>query len=224
MSRHERHEGHWHEWSIAEPVAEKGDKPRRLFVRLDNGGLIELTSAEVTSKSDLARELEDGDKTTIWLGYDASRFVAQVMPKVVAVKDAFFQDSTPPPPAPEAVNHPRHYNVHPSGVEAIEVMELLPTNRALAVKHLWRCGKKEIAPHLEDLRKALWYLKRELETHDRRPNFVLDERHIPLFHKVIDTSEALLSSVLMDVISAEVEVHLPLAVLRVENAIEELES
>lgn len=62
--------------------------------------------------------------------------------------------------APDAVNHPRHYNSHPSGVECITVAEHMGFNLGNAMKYIWRSDDKG-AP-LEDLRKARWYLDREI--------------------------------------------------------------
>lgn len=59
------------------------------------------------------------------------------------------------------VNHPGHYNWHPSGVEAIEIIEAFPYNVAAAMKYLWRHQHKGCRE--EDLRKALWHVQRELE-------------------------------------------------------------
>lgn len=64
-------------------------------------------------------------------------------------------------PTPERVNHPRHYNAHPSGVECITVVEHMSFNVGNAVKYLWRADHKG-AP-LEDLKKAAWYIQREIE-------------------------------------------------------------
>ena len=61
----------------------------------------------------------------------------------------------------EWVNHPDHYNNNPSGVEAIEVIEHMSFNLGNAVKYIWRAGDK--GKFLEDLRKAAWYLNREIE-------------------------------------------------------------
>lgn len=58
----------------------------------------------------------------------------------------------------EQVNHPAHYNAHPSGIEAIEVCEGVSFNLGSAIKYLWRAGLKGSAE--TDLRKALWYLRR----------------------------------------------------------------
>ena len=60
----------------------------------------------------------------------------------------------------DVVNHPTHYNSHPSGVECIDVVEWMPFNIGSAIKYLWRCGKKGSA--LEDLRKAAWLIQREI--------------------------------------------------------------
>lgn len=62
-------------------------------------------------------------------------------------------------PVDDSVNHPRHYNVHPSGTECIDIAELLSFNLGNCLKYCWRAGEK--ADAAEDLRKALWYLDRE---------------------------------------------------------------
>lgn len=59
----------------------------------------------------------------------------------------------------QAVHHPKHYNSHPSGVEAIEVVEHFSFNLGNAAKYLWRAGLK--GKRQEDLAKALWYVERE---------------------------------------------------------------
>lgn len=59
----------------------------------------------------------------------------------------------------DAVNHPAHYNAHPSGVECIDVVEHMPFNVGSAIKYLWRAGLKGDA--VEDLEKAAWYASRE---------------------------------------------------------------
>jgi hypothetical protein len=58
------------------------------------------------------------------------------------------------------VNHPKHYNSHPSGVECITVAEHMSFNIGNAIKYLWRADHKN---GLEDLRKAAWYVNREIE-------------------------------------------------------------
>lgn len=62
--------------------------------------------------------------------------------------------------ATEMINHPPHYTGHPSGVECIEVAELLPFTLGNAFKYVFRHRGKG---GLEDLRKARWYLQRDWE-------------------------------------------------------------
>jgi hypothetical protein len=69
---------------------------------------------------------------------------------------------TPTSPSPSsAVDHPHHYNAHPSGVECIDVVEWMPFNIGNAIKYVWRCDHK--GKDIEDLEKAVWYLNREIE-------------------------------------------------------------
>ncbi len=65
------------------------------------------------------------------------------------------------PPKGEAVDHPSHYNSHPSGVECITVVEHLTFNVGNAIKYLWRAGLKGAL--VEDLKKARWYIDREIQ-------------------------------------------------------------
>lgn len=61
----------------------------------------------------------------------------------------------------DAVEHPKHYTSHPSGVECITIVEHFPFNIGAAIKYLWRCGQKGDA--VEDLEKARWMITREIE-------------------------------------------------------------
>lgn len=63
----------------------------------------------------------------------------------------------------DSVNHPNHYTSHPSGVECIQVTEHMNFCIGNAMKYLWRAGLKANASHLEDLKKARWYLDREIK-------------------------------------------------------------
>ena len=66
----------------------------------------------------------------------------------------------------ENVNHPTHYGGEDNPYEAIKVIEAwdLGFNLGNVVKYLSRAGKK--GNTLEDLRKAAWYLNREIENQD----------------------------------------------------------
>lgn len=60
----------------------------------------------------------------------------------------------------DAVDHPDHYNSHPSGVECIQIAEHYGFCIGNAIKYLWRAGLKGDA--VEDLKKARWYIEREI--------------------------------------------------------------
>lgn len=63
---------------------------------------------------------------------------------------------------PEMVNHPPHYNGHPKGIEAIDVIEDNPfMNLGNAMKYLWRVSWGSKGHDDEDLAKAIWYIERE---------------------------------------------------------------
>lgn len=67
-------------------------------------------------------------------------------------------------PQHDPVNHPSHYTKHPSGIECIQVTEHMNFNLGNAVKYIWRCHDKN---GIEDLEKAIWYIKREIERLNR---------------------------------------------------------
>lgn len=63
----------------------------------------------------------------------------------------------------DAVNHPQHYGGADNTYEAIKVIEAWGLGFCLGntVKYISRAGKKGSA--LEDLKKARWYLEREIK-------------------------------------------------------------
>jgi hypothetical protein len=65
-------------------------------------------------------------------------------------------------PQHDPVNRPAHYTQHPSGVECIQVTEHYNFNLGNAIKYVWRAGLKSDSP-IEDLRKARWYIDREIQ-------------------------------------------------------------
>jgi len=67
---------------------------------------------------------------------------------------------------PDLVNHPPHYTQHPSGVECIQITEHMGFNLGNVVKYAWRCDLKHDA--IEDLKKARFYLEREIEKREKQ--------------------------------------------------------
>lgn len=60
----------------------------------------------------------------------------------------------------DVINSPAHYTSYP--VEVIELTEHMNFCRGNAVKYVARAGLKDPAKEVEDLRKAIWYLEREI--------------------------------------------------------------
>jgi hypothetical protein len=79
----------------------------------------------------------------------------------------------PSTPSGDAINHPSHYNQ--GKIEVIEFIEdkNLGFHLGNAVKYISRAGKKDPAKEIEDLKKAVWYVERQIELISggtRRPN------------------------------------------------------
>lgn len=69
----------------------------------------------------------------------------------------------PATPAPhDPVRHPAHYTSRVPGIECIQVTEHFDFNRGNAIKYIWRAGEKDPKREIEDLRKAAWYINREI--------------------------------------------------------------
>ena len=64
-------------------------------------------------------------------------------------------------PVPDPVNHPKHYVSHPSGVEAIQITQYENFCIGSVFKYLLR--RKYKGKELQDLKKARWYLNKEIE-------------------------------------------------------------
>lgn len=65
----------------------------------------------------------------------------------------------------DMVNHPKHYGGADDMYEAIKVIDAwkLNFNLGSAVKYICRAGRKDSSKHIEDLEKAAFYLKHEIE-------------------------------------------------------------
>lgn len=63
----------------------------------------------------------------------------------------------------DLVNHPPHYKV--GGIETIDFIEAKQLGYRLGnvIKYIVRAGHKSAETRKQDLEKAMWYLKREIE-------------------------------------------------------------
>lgn len=64
-------------------------------------------------------------------------------------------------PQNDVVDHPAHYTQY-KGVEVIQLTEQMNFNRGNAVKYIARAGLKDPSKEIEDLKKAAWYIEREI--------------------------------------------------------------
>lgn len=63
----------------------------------------------------------------------------------------------------DQVNHPQHYTTDPSGVECLQITRHRNFNIGNAIKYLWRAGLKDESKHVEDLKKAIFYIQDEIK-------------------------------------------------------------
>ena len=70
----------------------------------------------------------------------------------------------------DSVNHPSHYT--DGKIEVMDFVEDKQLNfaRGNVIKYVSRAGKKDPNKELEDLNKAMWYLKREIERLKKKNN------------------------------------------------------
>ena len=79
----------------------------------------------------------------------------------------------------DAVNHPKHYTSHPSGVECIEITRHYNFDIGNAIKYLWRAGLKkeqglsDVEKEIEDCKKAIWYINDHIR-HLKTPKFTVN--------------------------------------------------
>lgn len=79
----------------------------------------------------------------------------------------------------DAVNHPKHYTSHPSGVECIEITRHYTFDIGNAIKYLWRAGLKkeqglsDVEKEIEDCKKAIWYINDHIK-HLKNPEFTVN--------------------------------------------------
>lgn len=112
----------------------------------------------------------------------------------------------------DPVERPKHYNVHPSGIECIELAELFPFCLGNTIKYCWRMGlKAERATDLQDLGKAEWYLKRQIEynrLHEdsvgiAQPAKALQDARVALVERIVAHHPEHIQDVLRALVNAE---------------------
>ena len=70
------------------------------------------------------------------------------------------------PKIKDMINHPAHYNKHPSGIECKDVIEHFSYHLGCAVKYIWRCDEKGLP--IQDLKKAMKSIQFEIDMRERK--------------------------------------------------------
>ncbi|SKU46805.1 Protein of unknwon function (DUF3310) [Mycobacteroides abscessus subsp. abscessus] len=82
----------------------------------------------------------------------------------------------------DAIN-PSHYkDGYSNGAEVIDITENLNFNRGNAVKYIARAGKKDPTTEIQDLRKAKWYVDREIARVECKQGIVTRELNVHVFN------------------------------------------
>lgn len=61
------------------------------------------------------------------------------------------------------VNSPKHYTSHPSGIECIQITQHHDFCVGNAIKYLWRAGLKNEDAEIQDLEKAIFYIRHKIK-------------------------------------------------------------
>ena len=64
---------------------------------------------------------------------------------------------------PDPVNHPSHYNSHPSGIECKTITGHAMHHIGAAIEYLWRVEWGDKGDEIQDLRKAIRNIEFEIE-------------------------------------------------------------
>ena len=75
----------------------------------------------------------------------------------------------------DVVNNPEHYRKHPSGVECVTITEHMGFCLGNVIKYVWRADLKG---GIEDLKKARWYIDREIKRREAELNDKSSEHKI----------------------------------------------
>lgn len=115
--------------------------------------------AEIIGKSQSQVGQFAGENPVKNIGNKIAREIEQAFNKPEGWLDTADADTTT---AADPVACPAHYTSDPSGVECIDITRHRNFNIGNAFKYLWRAGLKDTATHIQDLKKAAWYIQDEI--------------------------------------------------------------
>ena len=98
--------------------------------------------------------------------FDKSKYEYEIDDDTITIKervDRFKSSNTCITENSDNVSHPPHYaNGWSNGAEVIDLTEHLSFCAGNVVKYVCRAGRKDPGKRIEDLKKARWYLDREI--------------------------------------------------------------
>lgn len=127
--------------------------PRRNYGNCDcKEGLREYLEQDIEANES---DLKDTDVESITIG-QALQSICDIPPQIKIDSDKIKE-------VEDVVNHPSHYT--DGNIEVMDFIEDKQLNfaRGNVIKYVSRAGKKDPNKELEDLKKSMWYLNREIE-------------------------------------------------------------
>lgn len=130
-------------WYWSENVLELIEKNDNMNTKIEEGNKV--------NESDL----KDTDVESITIG-QALQSIYDMPPRIKINSDKIKE-------VEDVVNHPSHYT--DGNIEVMDFIEDKQLNfaRGNVIKYVSRAGKKDPNKELEDLKKSMWYLNREIE-------------------------------------------------------------
>ena len=130
-------------------------------------GVNELNEAITESKimiAEIAKERDDKDEEIRVLNLELHKYKNDIK---MVIEDrqkleCLLSDIANEVEKESAVEHPKHYN-NIAGIECLDVVEHFNFNRGNAIKYVWRAGEKSKEKEVEDLKKAIFYIEREVK-------------------------------------------------------------
>lgn len=137
----------------------EGDKVEYYWISSWQPGVILEVDLEDSAAPYLIAD-ETGQDLWAYSAYGVRPRAEAAVPKLYVREDEKELSSAS---VPDMVNEPPHYNSHPKGIECIEVIEDNPfLTLGNAMKYLWRVSWGGKGNDIEDLKKAVWYIEREI--------------------------------------------------------------
>jgi len=149
--------------------------PQLVYAVAVNGGFLKKKAKKAKKQSKIIKAVKETKaeawkKRNRWSGVNKSKTVDAKLGTPKITRKELLNEINPGLNAlfgleykkPDPVNHPPHYKA--GGIETIDFIEAKDLNFRLgnAVKYISRAGKKDSDP-VQDLEKAAWYLKREID-------------------------------------------------------------